>query len=100
MRTSRSCVGTAPSSAVRLLPRYDQWVLGPGTADPHVVPPASRSVVSRGANVVIVGGTVAGTWAVARGSIDVTWFAGVRPPAGVALTTEVDRVTTLLAQAA
>ncbi|HEY8239402.1 MAG TPA: crosslink repair DNA glycosylase YcaQ family protein, partial [Candidatus Limnocylindrales bacterium] len=30
-------VATRPSSVVRLLPAYDQWVLGPGTADPHVV---------------------------------------------------------------
>src|SRR6266702_15125 len=29
---------TPTTTAVRLLPRYDQWVLGPGTADAHVVP--------------------------------------------------------------
>ena len=33
---------TPATSAVRLLPRYDQWVLGPGTADAHVVPPATQ----------------------------------------------------------
>ena len=27
---------------IRLLPGYDQWVLGPGTADAHVVPPGRR----------------------------------------------------------
>jgi hypothetical protein len=43
------------STAVRLLPVYDQWVLGPRTADPHVVPPARRALISRGANIVIVG---------------------------------------------
>src|SRR6266702_5240424 len=53
---------TPTTTAVRLLPRYDQWVLGPGTADAHVVPPATRTVVSRGPNIVIVGGIVAGTW--------------------------------------
>jgi hypothetical protein len=31
---------TEPTSAVRLLPGFDQYVLGPGTADGHVVPPA------------------------------------------------------------
>jgi 4-carboxymuconolactone decarboxylase len=30
----------------RLLPGYDRWVLGPGTADAHVVPPARRRLVS------------------------------------------------------
>ena len=43
-------VATPATSAVRLLPGYDQWVLGPGTADAHVVPPARRRLVSRQAN--------------------------------------------------
>ncbi len=30
---------TTATTAVRLLPRYDQWVLGPGTADTQIVPP-------------------------------------------------------------
>ena len=30
---------TSPTTAIRLLPGYDQWVLGPGTADAHIVPP-------------------------------------------------------------
>ena len=53
---------TSASSAVRLLPGHDQWVLGPGTADAHIVPPARRARVSRGANLVIVGGVVSGSW--------------------------------------
>jgi hypothetical protein len=53
---------TPATTAVRLLPGYDQWVLGPGTADAHVVPPARRNLVSRRANIVIVGGVVSGTW--------------------------------------
>jgi len=65
---------TRPSSTVRLLPAFDQWVLGPGTADPRVVPPAHRGVVSRGAAVVTVGGTVAGTWALAGEDVRVAWF--------------------------
>src|SRR3954447_25122145 len=52
----------SPSTATRLLPSYDQWVLGPGTADAHVVPPGRRALVSRQANLVIVGGVVSGTW--------------------------------------
>src|SRR5204863_8068290 len=36
-----------PSSTVRLLGGFDQWVLGPGTGDGHVTPSARRSSVSR-----------------------------------------------------
>ncbi|MBM7820010.1 hypothetical protein JOE63_002487 [Cellulosimicrobium cellulans] len=70
--------GAAPSAAVRLLPAYDQWVLGPGTADPRVVPPEHRGAVSRGAAVVTVGGTVAGTWTLAGEVAHVAWFDGAR----------------------
>ena len=70
-------LGARASEAVRLLPALDQWVLGPGTADPRVVPPAHRGVVSRGAAVVTVGGVVAGTWALAGEQVHVTWFDGV-----------------------
>jgi hypothetical protein len=63
---------------VRLLPALDQWVLGPGTADPRVVPPAHRGVVSRGAAVVTAGGVVAGTWALAGEEVRVAWFDGGR----------------------
>ncbi len=65
-----------PTKAVRLLPAFDQWVLGPGTADAHVVPPAHRGVVSRGAAVVTVGGVVAGTWTLAGDEVRVGWFDG------------------------
>lgn len=71
---------TPASSEVRLLPSYDQWVLGPGTSDPHVVPPAHRGVVSRGAAVVTVGGVVAGTWAVAGDALRVSPFDGAELP--------------------
>ena len=53
---------TTVSPTVRLLPAADPWVMGPGTADPHVVPPAHRQLVTRGANIVLAGGVVAGTW--------------------------------------
>ena len=49
---------TPASTAVRLLPGHDQWVLGPGTADVHIVPPARRKLVSNGANLVIAGGVL------------------------------------------
>jgi hypothetical protein len=65
---------TAASTAVRLLPAFDQWLLGPGTSDEHVVPPAHRAVVSRGAAVVTVGGVVAGTWTATPDELRVSWF--------------------------
>ena len=37
---------TTATTTMRLLPGYDQWVLGPGTADAHVVPPARRTLVT------------------------------------------------------
>jgi len=54
-----------PSTAVRLLPGFDKYVLGPGTEDGHVTPAARRSAVSRQAGwispVVVGGGVVRGT---------------------------------------
>jgi hypothetical protein len=87
---------TPASSAVRLLPGYDQWVLGPGTADPHVVPPARRKLVSRQANIVIVGGVVSGTWALSNDEVVIAWFAEAGPPDSGALTEEVARLATIL----
>ena len=84
------------SATVRLLPRYDQWVLGPGTADPHVVPPAQRALVSRGANIVIVGGVVSGTWAQQNGEVVVSWFERVAAPSADVVAAEVARVAALL----
>ena len=59
-------VATKPSRTVRLLGGFDQWVLGPGTDDPHVIAPARRTDVSRQsgwiAPLVVAGGVVGGTW--------------------------------------
>jgi hypothetical protein len=87
---------TPPSKAVRLLPVYDQWVLGPGTADPHVVPPAHRSLVSRGANIVVVGGVVSGTWSLDEDELEIAWFAGAGSPSKAALDAEIDRLAGIL----
>jgi hypothetical protein len=69
---------TKPSTAVRLLPGFDQWVLAPGTADPQVVPPGHRQDVSRAAGwiapVVVAGGRVAGTWSADDGTPVVELF--------------------------
>ena len=89
-------IGRRPSEALRLLPGHDQWVLGPGTADAHIVPSARRASVTRGDNVVIHGGVVRGTWSVRGGALAVTWFeeAGREPIA--ALAEEAERLSAIL----
>jgi Winged helix DNA-binding domain len=87
---------TPASTAVRLLPGYDQWVLGPGTTDAHVVPPARRQLVSRQANIVLFGGVVSGTWSLFDDQVIAAWFAEAGPPAREALAEEVARLATIL----
>ena len=86
-----------PSTAVRLLPGFDQYVLGPGTSDPSVVPPAHRADVSRAAGwispVVVSRGRVAGTWK-ANGDIAVDLFE--EPVPAARLRAEVGRVRRLM----
>jgi len=55
-----------PTSTVRLLGGFDQWVLGPGTDDGHVTPAKRRREVSKQSGwispVIVFGGVVCGTW--------------------------------------
>jgi hypothetical protein len=70
LRDDLSALETSrPSDVVRLLPGHDQWVLGPGTKDTHIVPPEHRTGVTRGANLVLSGGVVSGTWRATKGGI-------------------------------
>ncbi len=87
---------TRSTSAVRLLPGHDQWVLGPGTADEHVVPPARRALVSRQANIVIRGGVVSGTWSLDAHRVSIAWFSEAGPPPTAVLTDEIARLGMLL----
>jgi hypothetical protein len=87
---------TPASTAVRLLPGFDQWVLGPGTADAHIVPPARRQLVSRQANLVIVGGAVSGVWTLSNEHVVVAWFTEAGPLARAALAEEVARLAAIL----
>lgn len=89
-------LATPPSPAVRLLPRHDQWVLGPGTADAAVVPPAVRGDVSRGADLVVVDGRVAGTWALRGDAVTTRWVGDVPAAPVAALEDEVARLAGLL----
>jgi DNA-binding transcriptional ArsR family regulator len=85
-----------PTKALRLLPGHDQWVIGPGTKDQHVVPLARRTPVTRKANLVIAGGVVSGTWAATVDEVRVTWFGENGSPPRNALAEEVARLSTIL----
>jgi hypothetical protein len=84
------------SATARLLPGRDPRVMGPGTDDPHVVPPARREPVSRSANLVIARGVVAGTWTIREDSLRVTWFGESGRVPRAALTEECARLSTFL----
>jgi hypothetical protein len=89
-----------PTSAVRLLPGFDQYVLGPGTKDGRVTPTARRAEVSRTAGwispVVLAGGVVCGTWALDGGAVRIQWFGEAGRLPRSALTDEVDRLAAVV----
>jgi hypothetical protein len=87
---------TRPTGAVRLVPKFDQWVLGPGTADVRVVPATVRSDVSRGANLTLVGGVVAGTWALTNDAVATSWSPDADKPARDDLDTEIARLARIV----
>ena len=86
----------ARSPTVRLLPGFDQWVLGPGTEDAHVIPSARRRAVSRQsgwiAPVVVLDGAVAGTWELTPAGVRAAWFAESGSPPVDALRVETNRL--------
>jgi len=95
-----SLLATRPSGALRLLPGFDQWILGAGTDDPHVVPAARRRDVSRQSGwispTVIAGGRVRGTWKLDSNKVRVNWFGEAGKPPRAALADEVLRLSTIL----
>jgi hypothetical protein len=90
-----SLTAAQPSEAVRLLPGHDQWVMGPGTKDVHVTPPALRDALTRKANPVVVGGVVSGTWTRRGDELTVAWRHGSRRP-DRAIEQEVARLADIL----
>jgi Winged helix DNA-binding domain len=92
--------GTSPTQAVRLLPGFDQYVLGPGTKAEEIIAPDRRPEVSRKAGrispVLVAGGRVAGTWDVDGGKVQVRRFEDAGPIPAPALEAEVARVEQLL----
>lgn len=89
-----------PSTAVRLLPGFDQYVLGPGTADGHVVPTARRGLVSKQSGwispVVVSGGVVCGTWKLDGDQVRVAWHREAGRPPRDALEAEATRLSSIL----
>ena len=91
---------TRPTTAVRLLPGFDQYVLGPGTEDLHVISPKRRRAVSRQsgwiAPIVVAGGVVKGTWGVDGEDLRVDWFKEMGKPPRTRIDAEVERLSTIL----
>jgi winged helix DNA-binding protein len=91
---------TKPTKSVRLVGGFDQYVLGPGTDDGHVVPPARRGDVSQQSGwispVVIAGGVVCGTWQLDGDRASIRWFAEAGRPPRTALEGEVARLSAIL----
>jgi len=91
---------TKPTTEVRLLGGFDQYVLGPGTADGRVTAAERRSKVSLQSGwispVVIAGGVVAGTWAAAENTVAVAWFREAGRVPRTALDQQVTRLAGIL----
>lgn len=89
-------VAAVPSTSVRLLGGFDQYILGAGTDATYLIDPGVRARVSRTGGwispVVISGGRVAGVWELADGTITVDAFTDI-PQA--ALESEITRVGAL-----
>jgi len=89
-----------PTRAVRLLPGFDQFVMGPGTGDGHVVPAQRRRAVSKQSGwispVVLAGGVVRGTWGLAGDRIVVAWFKEAGAPPRSQIKAEVKRLSSIL----
>lgn len=89
-----------PNSAVRLLPNFDAWVLGPGSRDEQVVPTARLAAVSRQAGwispIVVAGGVVAGIWQLDGERLAVVWFPEAGDLPADKLEAEVDRLSNIV----
>ncbi|MEV0298500.1 winged helix DNA-binding domain-containing protein [Nocardia sp. NPDC050710] len=70
--------------SVYLLGAFDQYILGPGTADTALLAAAHRAKVSRAAGwiapIVVVNGRIAGTWEISDADLVVSMFDGAPLP--------------------
>lgn len=82
-------VRATSTTAIRLLPGFDQYVLGPGTDETHVIPAARRTTVSKQsgwiAPTVVSNGVVAGTWELVDDEVRVGWFREAARPRAASL---------------
>jgi winged helix DNA-binding protein len=87
---------------VRLLPAFDQYVLGAGTGDSNVIPPAHRPDVSRTAGwiapVLVVGGRVAGTFETRESMLEITVFKDSPPVPAALLEAETARISNMVGE--
>lgn len=67
-------LGSERSGEAHLVPGYDPWITVPGTSDASIVAEHRRALATRGANLVLHGGVVGGTWRRDGRSLAVTWF--------------------------
>jgi hypothetical protein len=95
-----SLANAKSAATVRLLGGFEQWVLGPGTDDTHIIPAGRRSAVSRTsgwiAPIAVVGGVVSGTWSFEAQEVVIEWFAECGPPPMPELETEASRLSARL----
>jgi hypothetical protein len=91
---------TSPTQSVRLLPAFDQYVLGPGTNAEEILAASRRAEVSRAAGwispVIIAGGAVAGTWQATGDRIKVRLFDEAGPISTSELDAEIARIEQFL----
>lgn len=91
---------TSPTHTVRLLPAFDQYVLGPGTKAEEIIAASRRAEVSRAGGrispVVLAGGRVAGTWEVKGKTVQVRLFDEAGSISSDALDAEIARTEALI----
>ena len=87
---------TAVSPTIRLLPAADPWVMGPGTANPRVVPPAHRATRDPRRQPRARERCRGRTWTRKAGTLSVAWFAVADPPDHDLLGAEAARLATFL----
>ncbi len=70
-----SIASARSSESLRLLPAFDPWFFGPGTADNRLIPTAQRALASNGYPLVISRGSAVATWRVRAQTVVVKPFA-------------------------
>ncbi len=92
-------VDAVPVNTIRLLPAFDQYVLGPGTSDIRIIAAHRRPFISKAAGwispVVVSSGKVVGTWHVTDDRVEIELFREHGDISAQALTPEVERLASV-----